>query len=105
MSVRGPKTIMLMVDNEFGVLTRITALLRREGFNIASLAVSVTTKPEISRMIISVECIDTAMPKIIERLNKLSCVETATVISGDFHLGEELDIVFSKLSENEKGGF
>ena len=43
-----PKTshiLMMNVDNEFGVLTRITALIRRAGLNIKGLSVAETLSP------------------------------------------------------------
>ncbi len=67
-------TLDLLVDNEFGVLTRITALVRREGFNIRCLAVDETENPEISRLLICVESMQSAVPRVVVRLNRLGCV-------------------------------
>lgn len=95
-------TMKLLVDNEFGVLTRITALVRREGFNIKSLAVEVTENPERSQMLISVECLESALPKVLGRLNKLECVKEANLVSDRFDLGQQLQAVFSSLAEITK---
>lgn len=92
-------TFYLLVDNEFGVLTRITAMLRREGFNIKSLAVEVTDNPEISQMLITVECIDSAVSKVLSRLNKLGCVKKAEGTTGGFDLSMYLKGIFSDLKE------
>lgn len=97
-------TFYMLVDNEFGVLTRITAMLRREGFNIKSLAVEVTDNPEISQMLVSVECIQSAVPKVLTRLNKLGCVKKAAQTSGNFDLSVHLKNVFQGLKKTEKEG-
>ena len=97
-------TFYMLVDNEFGVLTRITAMLRREGFNIKSLAVEVTDNPEISQMLVSVECIESAVPKVLTRLNKLGCVKNAVQTSGKFDLSVHLKNVFLDLKKTEKEG-
>ncbi|MEI6100544.1 MAG: ACT domain-containing protein [Eubacteriales bacterium] len=101
---RSSVTIFMLVDNEFGVLTRITALLRREGFNIMSLAVEVTENPEISQLLVSVECMDTALPRVLGRLNKLGCVKDAVVADARFDLSCHLKEIFSGLHDMEKGG-
>lgn len=97
-------TIFLLVDNEFGALTRITALVRREGFNIKSLAVEVTENPDVSQMLISVECLDSRLIKVLERLNKLGCVRNVAQVSNCFDLGQALKMVFSNFDEAEKKG-
>lgn len=97
-------TIKLLVDNEFGVLTRITALVRREGFNVKSLAVEVTANPEESLMLIAFECYEAALPKLLVRLNKLDSVKFAEKVDDRFDLGKELQDVFSHLVETEKDG-
>lgn len=103
MPQRSVKTIDLRVDNEFGVLTRITALVRREGFNIVSLAVNATGHPEISRLLLAVECIDTAFVKVMNRLKKLGCVREAVEVDESFDLSAELDCLFAglKLTKEE----
>ncbi|NLG36549.1 MAG: ACT domain-containing protein [Clostridiales bacterium] len=97
MPAKSVKTISLIVDNEFGVLTRITALVRREGFNIISLAVTVTDNPELSRAFIAVECIQSAFPKVLERLRKLACVRTAEPVSSQLDLTAALGRVFAEM--------
>lgn len=81
MPARHVRNILLTVDNEFGVLTRITALVRREGFNILSLAVAVTENPEVSRMVMAVECVDGAFDRVLGRLRRLGCVRRADEMS------------------------
>ena len=48
------KVVSLLVDNQAGVLTRISSLFTRRGFNIDSLTVSATNDPAISRITVTV---------------------------------------------------
>ena len=47
--------ISVLVENKFGVLTRVSGLFARRGFNIVSLAVSPTEDERLSRMTIVVD--------------------------------------------------
>jgi acetolactate synthase I/III small subunit len=93
MAARTTQTLTLMVDNEFGVLTRITALVRREGWNIKSLAVAETLNPAVSRLTLCVECLDNSLPNVLQRLGRLNCVRDITVFTTQTHLGRELVLV------------
>ncbi|WP_307536318.1 acetolactate synthase small subunit [Streptomyces sp. V3I8] len=65
-------TLSVLVENKPGVLARITALFSRRGFNIDSLAVGVTEHPDISRITIVVNVIDTLpLEQVTKQLNKL----------------------------------
>ena len=45
--------IAVYVDNQFGVLTRVTSMFTRRGFNIDSLTVGETETPAYSRITIT----------------------------------------------------
>jgi acetolactate synthase-1/3 small subunit len=90
MSKRGVQTLILLVDNEFGVLTRVTALVRREGWNIKSLVVAETMNPAVSRLTISVECIDSTLPQVLDRLGRLACVRSIAAFAAETHFSREL---------------
>ncbi|MDL2257620.1 acetolactate synthase small subunit [Eubacteriales bacterium OttesenSCG-928-K08] len=90
--------LTLMVDNEFGVLTRITAQIRREGWNIKSLAVAECMEPSVSRITLSLECFDTTLPNVVHRLSRLACVRSVTPCDDSIHLSRELAIVRAKPS-------
>ena len=47
------RTLSVLVDNNTGVLARISGLFSRRGFNITSLAVGETNDPAVSRMTMS----------------------------------------------------
>ncbi len=63
--------ITALVLNQSGVLARIAGLFARRGFNIESLAVSVTEDPEISRMTIVAIGDDRVLEQIVKQLSKL----------------------------------
>ncbi len=93
MSKRAVQTLILLVDNEFGVLTRVTALLRREGWNIKSLAVAETINPVVSRLTISVECLDSTLPDVLQRIGRLACVRHISCFSDTNHIIRELALI------------
>ena len=53
-------TLSVLVENKPGVLTRVTSLFARRGFNIDSLAVGTTEDPTLSRITIVCSAEDTA---------------------------------------------
>lgn len=85
--------LTLLVDNEFGVLTRITAQIRREGWNIKSLAVAESMDPAISRITLALECYDTTLPEVMHRLSRLACVRSVTAYNPEQYVCRELAIV------------
>ena len=64
-------TITVLVENRSGVLARVSGLFARRGFNIESLAVSITDDPAISRMTIVVTGDDNVLEQITKQLHKL----------------------------------
>lgn len=64
-------TITAIVLNHSGVLARVAGLFARRGYNIESLAVSVTQDPDISRMTIVARGDHRVVEQICKQLNKL----------------------------------
>ena len=64
-------TISLLVENEFGVLSRIAGLFSGRGFNIESLCVAESLDPTISTMTIVTTGNDAILEQILKQLNKL----------------------------------
>jgi len=63
-------TISVLVNNKFGVLSRISGLFSGRGFNIESLNVAETNEPNISRMTIVTRGDDKKIEQITKQLNK-----------------------------------
>jgi acetolactate synthase-1/3 small subunit len=64
-------TLAVTVENKPGVLTRVTTMFRRRGFNIDSLTVGATENPTISRMTIVVQGDDKIIEQVTKQLHKL----------------------------------
>src|SRR6185369_10270214 len=64
-------TLSVLVENKFGVLTRIAGMFSGRGFNIDSLNVGPTLDPTISRMTIVVRGNDRTLDQVGKQLNKL----------------------------------
>jgi acetolactate synthase I/III small subunit len=63
--------LSLLVDNEPGVLSRITGLFSGRGFNIESLCVAETSEPNVSRVTIVTNGDENILEQIKKQLNKL----------------------------------
>ena len=64
-------TLAVLVENQPGVLSKVSGLFSRRGFNIDSLAVGVTEDPLISRMTIVVDGDEYVVEQVEKQLNKL----------------------------------
>ena len=64
-------TLAVLVENRYGVLSRVAGLFARRGYNIDSRAVGVTEDPTISRMTIVVRGDDLVLEQVTKQLNKL----------------------------------
>ena len=64
-------TISVLVENKFGVLSRISGLFSGRGYNIESLSVGETIDPAISIMTIVTTGQDQVVEQITKQLNKL----------------------------------
>ena len=86
-------TLSILVSNRPGVLTRISALFSRRGFNIQSLAVGPTEREEVSRMTVVAQGADeAALEQITKQLNKL--IEVRKVLElGDSAVRREMVLV------------
>ena len=65
------RTISVLVENKAGVLSRVSGLFARRGFNINSLAVGETEDPAISRMTIVSDGDDHTIEQVEKQLNKM----------------------------------
>lgn len=75
--------IAVYVENKFGVLTRVTSMFTRRGFNIDALTVGETECPEYSRITISLSGDGYAREQLINQLRKLINVKKVEVLNDD----------------------
>ena len=87
------QTISVLVENQAGVLNRITGLFSRRAFNIESLAVGVTDDPDFSRITIIVDSGNSVVEQVEKQLNKLIEVIKVRTIPEDKMIGRELVLV------------
>src|ERR1051325_8834330 len=80
-------TISVLVENKFGVLTRVAGLFSGRGYNIDTLNVAPTQDSSTSRMTIVTRGDDATLEQIVKQLNKL--VDVLAV--QDFREGEFVD--------------
>ena len=93
-------TISVLVENKFGVLTRVAGLFSGRGFNIDTLNVAPTQDPSASRMTIVTRGDDATLEQIVKQLKKLvNAIEVR-----DFREGEYIDreLVLVKVGVNSK---
>jgi acetolactate synthase I/III small subunit len=93
-------TISVLVENKFGVLTRVAGLFSGRGYNIDTLNVGPTHDPKLSRMTIVTHGDEATVEQIIKQLNKLPNV----IKVQDFHAGESVDreLVLVKVGVDSK---
>ena len=93
-------TISVIVENKPGVLSRVSGLFARRGFNIESLAVGVTEDPNISRMTIVAEGDERDLEQITKQLYKL--IDTIKVFDLPKDIAVERELALIKVATNEK---
>ena len=86
-------TVVAMVENRPGVLTRVASLFRRRGFNIHSLAVGTTEDEGVSRMTIVVDGDNGIVDQVERQLNKLIDVIQVSDLSAEETVDRELALI------------
>lgn len=85
--------LSVLVENHAGVLSKISGLISRRGYNIHSLAVGITENPDISRMTIVILGDQYIYEQINKQLNKLIDVIKITELSSSRSVCRELALV------------
>lgn len=86
----GKFVIAVYVENKFGVLTRVTSMFTRRGFNIDALTVGETESPEYSRITITMSGDGYARDQMINQLRKLFNVKKVEVLEKSTSIDREL---------------
>ena len=94
-------TLSVLVENKPGVLARVAELFARRGFNIDSLAVGTTQKPDISRMTIVVDVEEHSLEQVRKQLHKLVNIIEIMDLDPEVTVSREMLLVKIKVdSEN-----
>ena len=97
-------TVGVLVDNEPGVLSRVSGLFFRRGFNIESLAVGPTQDNEVSRITIVVKGDDAHIEQLVQQLYKLICVQKVQVMQTRNAVERQLLLVKVKAGVADREG-
>ena len=85
--------LSVLVENQPGVLSRVTGLISRRGFNIESLSVGPTEDPTMSRVTAIVNADEVAYEQITKQLHKLISVHKITDLTDEGAIERELVLI------------
>ena len=86
-------TVAILVNNQFGVLNRITSMFRRRQFNISSLTVSETESEDFSRITVQSEGDTVKKEQLINQLYKLPDIVSVAELSNEETVNRELLLI------------
>lgn len=95
-------TISLLVENRFGVLSRVSGLFSGRGYNIESVSVGETIDPAISQMTIVTSGDDAVIEQITKQLNKLIDVIKVTDMTDFDHVEREMVLIKVSVKQERK---
>jgi acetolactate synthase-1/3 small subunit len=95
-------TISVLVENKFGVLTRVAGMFSGRGYNIDTMNVGPTNDEKTSRMTIVVKGDDKVIDQVTKQLNKLvDIIEVQDFIEGEY-IDRELVLVKVKVDAKSR---
>ena len=96
------KVLSILVDNTTGVLSRVSGLFSRRGYNIDSITAGETTDPRYTRMTIVVNGDDQVLEQIHKQLNKLVDVVDIKELMDNRSVCSELVLVKVRCNAQER---
>jgi len=96
------RTLSILVDNRFGVLSRIAGLFSMRGYNIESLTVAGISDPALSRITMAVRCEPRMAEQMLRQLNKLLDVVEAVDLTEANCVERELVLVRVRAPEGHR---
>ncbi len=98
------KVFQLLVDNTSGVLSRISGLFSRRGYNIESITAGVTADPRFTRITIVASGDDEILDQIEKQVGKLIDVRDIRELKPENSVYRELALVKVKAAPEQRGG-
>ena len=86
-------TVAILVNNQFGVLNRVTSMFRRRQFNISGLTVSETESASFSRITVQSEGEEVTRQQLINQLYKLPDVRSVVELNPSNTVNRELLLI------------
>ncbi len=96
-------TLVALVEDRPGALSRVASLFRRRGFNIESIAVGHTETPHLSRMTITVDGATTAVEQVRKQLDKVVDVVKVVDITAENLVARDLALIKVKATPATRG--
>ena len=96
------EVISILVDNQPNVLTRVSSLFGRRGFNIDSLTVSATNDPQISRITVVFTGTEQGLHQIITQTAKLEVVKKIFTMDRSEGIYRELLLLKVRADKTER---
>jgi len=93
-------TLSVLVEDQPGVLARISSLFARRGFNIESLAVGPTEAAGVSRMTIVVNVAESPLEQVTKQLNKL--INVLKIVELDNSAAVQRELLLVKVKADSK---
>ncbi len=96
------KVFQLLVDNTSGVLSRISGLFSRRGYNIESITAGVTADPRYTRITIVTSGDDEILDQIEKQVEKLVDIRNIKVLAPEESVYRELCLIKISVSEQTR---
>lgn len=98
------RVIQLIVDNTAGVLSRISGLFSRRGYNIESITAGVTADPRFTRITIVASGDEDILEQIEKQVAKLVDVRNVKVLPPESSVYRELALIKVKADASQRQG-
>ena len=95
------RSLSVLVDNEAGVLSQVSRMFSRKGYNIESLAVGTTDDPSVSRITIEVMSDEKHTNLLCNQLRKLLPVHSVKLLNPDNSIRRELILIKVNAASSE----
>lgn len=102
MSTQARHILSIIVDNDFGVLSRVASLFSSRGYNIESLCVAPDADPRASRITVVTTGSDHVVDQIVKQLRKLLPVREVHNLTAQPHIGRELALIKVRSAAKER---
>jgi acetolactate synthase I/III small subunit len=96
-------TLSILVENKPGALARVSNLFARRGFNIESLAVGPTERPDVSRITLRVDCSEQSLEQLEKQIHKLVNVLRVSELGAGEAIERELALVKVSAPPSRRG--
>ena len=96
------KAFQILVDNNSGVLSRISGLFSRRGYNIESITAGVTAEPTITRITIVASGADEILDQIEKQVSKLTDVRHIRELKPEDSVYRELMMIKIRATDEER---